>query len=135
MAVSISREDFSIAASADLSTKIYLVMTINSSAEMAVCNGVAAADPVMPDGVLCDKPDAQGKHGFLQTRGIAKVYAGAAVTKGAKVMVDANGKAVDYVDPGAGKSVYILGRALIAAANADEIVEVLLNIHRSDNAA
>ena len=55
----------------------------------------------------------------IQVKDIGYVKAGAAITKGAAVTSDANGKAV----PAAAGN-FILGYALSAAANADEVILV-----------
>jgi hypothetical protein len=56
----------------------------------------------------------------VQTRDVADVTAGAAVAVGAAIETDATGRAVTKA---AGPTV---GRALTAAANAGEVIEVLL---------
>ena len=70
-------------------------------------------------GVSRNKVDAAGKAVTVIHGGIARVKAGAAVTVGAEVASDANGKAI----PGTTNPA---GRAITAASAVDQIIEVRL---------
>lgn len=88
-----------------------------------------------------DLPSAQGRADGVSAEGAAdteefpmvipngarvKVEAGAAVTVGAQVASDANGKCIAHVDT-AGN--YILGVALTAGGDGD-IIEILFSVHQ-----
>lgn len=106
-----------VAASADLSGQQFHFITVGAT-------GVAlAGDGVQVDGVLCNEPEAGQACTIWGPGSVAKVVAGAAVLAGAAVASDANGEAVTAT---AGE--YIVGRALTAAANANEIISVWITM-------
>ena len=105
----------SLAASADLSTKQYLAIDVDSSGEAAVAGAAGAIA-----GILLNKPDAAGKAASVQTDRICKFYAGTAgVSAGDALEVEAGGKLITLA---AGESV---GVCLMDTA-ADGIGSVLL---------
>lgn len=81
---------------------------------------VKAGAGVPVAGVIQDKP-ASGQSVAVATCGISKVKAGILVAKGAVVTPDTNGKAKP-----AGTGDFGAGFALTNAANADELITVLL---------
>lgn len=89
--------------------------------------GVAQA---RADGVACQAASADGKMFAMEplpSSGLAKLEAGAALTVGAQVASDNQGRAIAHVS-GAGN--YILGVCRKAAAGAGEIIEVQLAQHQ-----
>lgn len=103
-------------ASADLSANKYQPVVVDAAGEVAVA-GVG----VLPVGVLLNDPSAQGRACEVMTVGVAPCKAGAAFAAGARLAVDAAGKAV-LATTGA----YTFGVALQAAGAADEVVSVAL---------
>lgn len=81
--------------------------------------GLADADDTVI-GVLQNKPQAAGNAATVGIRGVSKVIADGVLTAGTEVTVSADGQATSG---GAGPKV---GVALTSAANAGEIVSVLL---------
>ena len=75
-------------AAGDLSTKQYLFGVVGSS---GVSAAAVSGEPV--DGVIQDNPDTAGLAVSLAYSGVSKVVASGAITKGAKVQADTNGKA------------------------------------------
>lgn len=59
--------------------------------------------------------------------GIAEVTAGAAVTRGALLMADSDGRAITAA-ASAGSNVAVVGRALNSAGNAGEIINMVVSI-------
>lgn len=117
-------------AGADLSTKQYTFVKVNSSGQ-----AVSAAAGEAAIGVLQNEPTS-GQTATVQVAGIAKVKAGGNVTAGARVAADADGKAVTATlgrtntsdagaaaDPLIGSNV--MGIALEGGANND-VIAVLL---------
>lgn len=83
---------------------------------------LAAANTDVQVGILQDFPNASGDKVEVMISGTSKCLAGAAVTQGARVTADANGKAVD-----AGATDQVIGHALSATSAADEIFECLIS--------
>lgn len=83
------------------------------------------------DGVSAQAADAAGKTlaMVIPNGAIAKVEAGAAVSRGAQVASDNQGRAIAHVS-GAGN--YILGVALDAASAAGEVIRVQLTAPHQD---
>ena len=103
-------------AGSDLSAKQYTFMTINSSGQLAT-----TGNNLDSDGVLQDKPAAQGRGGTIMVGvGITKITAGAAFAVGDYLSSDAAGKAVK-----AATGDYILGKALESATVAGDVVAML----------
>lgn len=118
-------------ASADLSTHRYKLVAVNGSGQVALAG---AGD--MAIGVLQNKPSAQGRSATVRVSGVSKVVAGAAVSAGAQVTSDANGKAVtataatvDTTTSSASEGVTasnVIGIALEAAGADGEVIPVAL---------
>lgn len=102
-------------AAADLSTNQFHIVALNSSGQLAVAGAGLEAD-----GVLQDKPDAQGKVGSYAIGGVTKIKAGAVLAAGAKFSSDATGRAILSI-----LGDFVLGRTRTAAAAADEIIEAI----------
>lgn len=106
----------SLPANADLSTKRYYIVDINSSGKV-VTQSSAGGRAV---GVLNNKPSAADEAAAVQIGGVAKVILGGTVTAGDNVQSDANGKGITAAS---GDSV--LGIALTSGVSGD-IVNVLI---------
>ena len=122
----------SLPASADLSTKQYLLVEIANTGKVSVCN--AAGEHAI--GVLQDKPAADGVVAQVAVGGISKVVAGAGgIDEGDLLTTTSAGKAVvatkSTVDTVAGTSLdpvigsYVLG-VCVKAAVADAIGSILI---------
>jgi len=81
----------------------------------------AAADAVI--GVTTDIDATSGERVDVIHEGFAEVYAGAAITRGALLVADANGAAVTAA-PGAGANVRTIGFALQSAIALGDIINV-----------
>jgi hypothetical protein len=119
--------DTTIPASADLSTKQFFFVSLNSSGQIQV-----AGANVSVVGVLQDKPAAAGRGGQVRYLGITKVLAAGTIAANDKIASDGSGKAVKATagsvsagtpEPLAGS--YVVGIALAAASSGD-YVSVLL---------
>lgn len=104
-------------AGADLSAAQYRAVKGNGSGNYIQC-AVAGERAV---GVLQNKPTS-GKAATIAVRGITKMVAGAAVALNSEVMSDNQGRAVV-----ATTGLQIIGRAVIAAGAAGEIISVALD--------
>lgn len=104
-------------ASADLSTKQFYLIDIGATG--AAVNTTAGG---IVDGVLQNKPNAAGQEANVAFSGVSKVVAGAAITRGARVASDANGKVVAAVSTD-----HVCGTALEAATADGDIISVLLD--------
>jgi hypothetical protein len=104
-----------VVAGADLSTKQFCFAKVHTDGTIVVAG---AGVPVA--GVIQDKPTS-GQSVAVATLGLSKVKAGILVAKGAIVTPDTNGKAKP-----AGTGDFGAGIALTNAANADELITVLL---------
>ena len=82
-------ETRSLPAAADLSTKQYYAVLVNSSGQVALCG-----DDGEFYGVLQDKPAAAGRAACVAVRGVSRVVLGGTVAQGALVNVDSAGKIV-----------------------------------------
>lgn len=89
MAIEEALQTVSFDAAADLSASQYCFVKVDSNGRAAL-----AGDGDSPVGVLQDKPGALGRACSVGTLGKTKVLAGGSVTKGGRVTVGANGKAV-----------------------------------------
>lgn len=106
-------------AGADLSAKQYFFVTQAAGDGQVDPTG----DGLLANGVLQNKPDAAGKAATVAVRGITKMSAGAAFSRGDILSSDANGEAITV-----GSGDYPLARALEAALAAHDIVSVQLMI-------
>lgn len=107
----------SLPASADLSTKQFYFVYVDTSGRIAV----PASAHIDVDGVLQDKPSALGQAGAVAVFGVTKVVTGAAVAIGDYVTNDNAGKGVTATS---GQKAH--GRALTASSGAGQIITVLL---------
>ena len=108
-----------LVAAGDLSSDQFRFMVVDSNGE-AVKNTAAGG---IVDGVLQDKPDAQGKTASVQDAGVTKVVAGGTVAAGDLVMSDAGAAAIV-----ATATNYYRGRALEGGASGD-LISVNLRPH------
>lgn len=95
----------------------YRFVKVTGKAQVGLCK--AAADPAV--GVLQNKPQVVGQAAQVGLWGVSKVQAGAAISAGDMVTSDATGQAVKATDAATRR-----GTALTSAANAGELVSVLL---------
>ncbi len=120
-----TRKSFQIvhefAAGADLSTKQFRFMEWDGT-DVDPCNAITD----LPVGVLQNKPDAAGKSAEVLMIGGTKMVAGAAITAGALLGTDDEGRAVPIV-AGTDTTQYILGRALSAASGAGIIISAMVD--------
>lgn len=109
-------QSISLNAGEDLSAAQYLF------GELDLAGNVDVADTLGVDaiGVIYTNP-VSGEAVQIAYAGVAKVKASAAIAVGAKVAAAADGRAVT-----AGSGHHVLGRALVAAGAADEVIPVLL---------
>jgi len=108
-------------AGADMSSDQYLIAKLGS-ADNTVIRATGVTAPLL--GVVT-RPGASGSAVAIRTHGVAKVKAGATVTRGGFVGCNASGQAINYVIPGAAATNYYLGIALEDGASG-EIISVLL---------
>lgn len=106
-------------AGADLSAKQYFFVTQAAGDGQVDPTG----DGLLANGVLQNKPDAAGKAATIAVRGVTKISAGAAFSRGDILSSDGNGEAITV-----GSGDYPLARALEAALAAHDIVSVQLMI-------
>ena len=111
-------QTISVPAAADLTGLEMRFMTIGASGQM---NKTGAG--LMADGVLEHAAGAAGRSGSLAIHGAPKMIAGAAIAAGALVASDANGKPVTAVSGD-----QILGKTLMAASAAGDVIPVLLKL-------
>lgn len=109
---------FSQEASADLSAKQFHFLTAPDANKRTTFVGTQGA---MSIGVLQNKPSAAGQAAEVMQNGISKVVAHAAVAAGAAVASSNTGRAIT-----AATGNRVLGVAMEAAANAGEVIAVLL---------
>lgn len=109
-----------VPANSDLSALQYKLVTVNSSGRAALAGAGLAAD-----GVLQNNPDAAERPAAVASvpGTVSKVYAGAAVARGALVTPDSSGRAVT-----AGTGDVVAGKALAAASGVGSIIPVLLKL-------
>lgn len=112
-----------VPANADLSTKQFYAGQING-AGLVVLAGAGAR----VDGLIQNKPSAQGQPTELATAGLSKGIAGGAINPGAEVASDANGKIV-----AAAATNYIIGVYVGDHAAADgEYISVLISRYQKN---
>lgn len=104
-------------AGADLSTKQYYVVKVNTSG--AIILGAATTD--RPLGVLQNNPTS-GKTASVMTSGVTKAIAGAAIAAGAQVSCNASGQVITAVTTS-----YSIGTALVAAAALGDVISISLD--------
>lgn len=96
----------------------YILVAVGTQPRQAAIAVVGSS----PIGVCLNKPQAAGDAMTVQTGGIAKVRAGAAVPVGSPVGADATGRGIVVA---AGN--LAVGTAITAATLADQIIEVQLD--------
>lgn len=106
-----------LTAAADLSGQQYRAVRVTGDFAVNVAN--AAGQAVI--GVLQNKPTS-GQPAEVMSMGVTKVLAGAAIAAGAEVMAGADGRIITAATAGSN----VIGICMEAAANANEIVTVLL---------
>lgn len=117
-------------AAADLSTKQFTFVKLNSSGQAAAVSGTTD-DPI---GVLQNDPSAAGRAAEIMVAGVSEVIAGGALTPGNIVSTDASGRAV-AVTPGTDTTRYSVGRVLIGCSNAGERATIAFNAMSPGRAA
>ncbi len=116
MAFEIPGFAYTLEASGDLSLQQFHCMAVDGNGQ-----AVAAGSGAQIAGVLQNDPELQGEAATIVQTGVTKAKAGAAVAQGAEVMSDADGEVITATSGNR-----VVGTALQAAANADEIISVLL---------
>lgn len=106
-------------AGADLSAKQYHALRVTAAFTVDATNSAGMACV----GVLQNKPSASGQAAEVMQSGITKAVAGAAVSAGAEVMAGADGRIITAATAGSN----VIGIALEAAANANEVISIALN--------
>lgn len=116
-------------AGADLSTKQYHFVKLDSSGDVVICSAVT--DLVY--GVLQNAPTA-GQTAEVMLAGISKVKADGTIAVGALIGTSSDGQA-DSIAAGTDTTVYAVGRYIgTAAAAAGDIIPCLINtlsLHRA----
>jgi len=119
----------SLVAGADLSTKQYTFVKINSSGEAVA----AAAATDIPVGVLQNAPTS-GQEAEVLVVGGTKIVAGAAIADGAQIGTSSAGKAVALV-AGTDTTKYVAGTILTESAADGNIVTAVINCANPHRAA
>jgi hypothetical protein len=108
-------------AGADLSTKQYFFVKVNSTGQAVLC--AAATDK--PIGVLQNSPISGGEASITVVGG-TKVVTSAACDEGTVVGTDSDGKAAPYV-AGVDTTKFIVGSVILASGADNELATVLVN--------
>ena len=119
----------SLVAGADLSTKQYTFVKLDSSGQAVAASG--ATD--IPIGVLQNAPTS-GQEAEVLIVGGTKIVAGAAIGEGALVGTGATGKAVALV-AGTDTTKYVVGTLLTESAADGNIVTAVINCANPGRAA
>ena len=120
MAFEESLETITMIAGADYSdgSAHYRFVVPTSTAKTLVRASAAGANA---DGICQDEP-SEGHASCIAIGGVSKVIAGAAITAGAKIMSDDQGRAVTATSGN-----YVLGTAINSAAAAGIVIPVLFS--------
>jgi hypothetical protein len=131
MAYEISNNSLKITlpAGADLSTKQYYFVKVNSSGNAVLC--AAATDA--PIGVLQNNP-ISGAEASIVVVGGTKLVAGAAIAAGIKIGTDSAGKA-DAKVAGTDTTEYTVGQVLLASAADADVLTAVINCASPNRAA
>lgn len=123
MAYEISNNSLKITlpAGADLSSKQYYFVKVNSSGQAVLC--AAATDK--PIGVLQNDP-ASGEEASIVVVGGTKVVTNAACDEGTVVGTASDGKAAPYA-AGTDTTKYIVGSTILASGADGEIATIVVN--------
>jgi hypothetical protein len=119
----------SLSAGADLSTKQYYFVKLDSNGDAVVC--AAATD--VPVGVLQNKPTS-GQAAEIVVIGVSKVNSDAALTIGNLIGTSGDGQA-DAKTAGTDTTEYVVGRMLTATGAAAQIGTALINCASPTRAA
>lgn len=130
MAWEIPGQTISLEAAADLSTKQFYFVKLDTNGRAALC--AAATD--RPIGILQNKPSALGRMASVMVNGISKVIGGADLAKADQVGTDANGKAAAYV-PGTDTTKYIVGQVLDDNSADGEVATIQFDCRNAGRAA
>lgn len=117
-------------AGADLSTKQYYFVKIDSSTGKAVVCSNASDRPV---GVLQNNPTS-GQAAEITVVGLTKVSSDAGLTIGNLIGTSGDGQA-DAKTPGTDTSEYVVGTVITSTSNAAEIATVMVNCANPHRAA
>lgn len=117
-------------AGADLSTKQYYFVKIDSSTGKAV---VCAAATDRPVGVLQNNPTS-GQAAEITVVGLTKVSSDAGLTIGNLIGTSGDGQA-DAKTPGTDTTEYVVGTVITSTSNAAEIATVMVNCANPHRAA
>ena len=110
-----------LVAGADLSSKQYYLVKLNSSGQAILC--AAATDK--PIGILQNSPES-GEEASVLVVGGSKVVVGASSDEGDSIGTTSAGKATPYVQ-GTDTTKYIVGQVILAAGADNEIATVVVN--------
>jgi hypothetical protein len=116
MAYEIPGPGFTLPAAADFSTKQYHALVANNAGRAAIAG---AGVPII--GILQNAPAAIDRACTIVDRGISKGVAGAAVTRGANVMVNGSGRFIT-----ATATNYAVGTALESAGADGDVIAIHL---------
>tara|TARA_R110002020_G_scaffold64898_3_gene171764 strand:+ start:2549 stop:2947 length:399 start_codon:yes stop_codon:yes gene_type:complete len=116
-----------LTAEADLSAKQYFILK-QGAADLGCDLSNATTQPL---GVLTNKPTS-GQAASVVHCGVTQVSAGAAITRGALLKVDANGQVVTAAI-GSGNTFCTIGKALQSASGANSVITALINCLDSGN--
>lgn len=108
-------------AGADLSTKKYFLVKLNSTKQAIL--GAAATDSLI--GVLQNKPKL-AEAGLVRFGGTSKVVAGGAIAVGARVTTNAAGKAIATTTA----ADTVIGQAVEAAAADGDVIEIIMQNYK-----
>jgi len=118
-----------LVAGADLSTKQYTFVKLNSSGQAVACDG--ATD--IPIGVLQNAPTS-GQEAEVLIVGGTKIVAGAALSEGALIGTSSAGKAVALV-AGTDTTKYVVGTILTESGADANVVTAVVNCANPGRAA
>jgi len=107
--------DVTLPAAADYTGSQYYLVEVDAAGRASVCNSTADK----PIGVLQNKPNAIDRPAQVRVIGVSKLVAGAAIARDADVATTAAGKGQTSAT-----GQYITGRAAVASAADNEVIEV-----------
>lgn len=119
----------SLEAAADLSSKQYYFVKVDTSGKAAVCSAVTDK----PIGVLQNKPTS-GQAAEIVVVGVTKVSADGTLDEGDLVGTSADGQGAAYV-AGTDTTKYVVGTAIAPAGAAGVITTVVVNCANPHRAA
>lgn len=130
MSTEVNVECITVPANADLSTKQFYFVQVNSSGKAAVMAATSlamhvTADGNRPDGVLYNDPDAADKAATVAVCGVVKVIAGGTVAANGLVTSDNTGKAIAWTT-----NTLLCGRHMgTASAASGDLIPVKLSLN------